>query len=411
MEHNEKQYEDIRNPGELLPTGKLAFVCVFLSLIVCNYLSFGFGMMLPMLKEDMLAGSRSAGLLSSVSFFTLLIAQLPAAAVAVRLHPKVSMGLSFLCLAGGCLCYSIATSVWQLVLGRMLLAFHICSLGGAVQMLKGEWVPRDKILGINSAQEFSSNLGHTMGTFFAPLMLSIFLSWRRASCFCLLAASLIAIIWFCFYRDIKDCRKKNGDSNIRFFTLAIRRKTVRLLALGWPGAAMIWVAFNSFWPSYALDHTALDYSSAGLAVGMIPIGSVAATLAAAPLTRLIHRDKLIICGWGALLPLFYGATLLTDNLIALCILFFLAGFSSFAYVPVAMSRLWKLPDITAPLVAAGTSLIMLSSNLGSALIGVIYDYLTVYFTQKAALALCCLSPLLWFFSTVFLPEPEEDIFQ
>ena len=101
MEQNKKQYEDIRNPGVLLPTGKLAFVCVFLSLIVCNYLSFGFGMMLPMLKEDMLAGNRCAGLLSSVSFFTLLIAQLPAAAAAVRLHPKVSMGLSFLCLAGG----------------------------------------------------------------------------------------------------------------------------------------------------------------------------------------------------------------------------------------------------------------------------------------------------------------------
>ena len=142
---------------------------------------------------------------------------------------------------------------------------------------------------------------------------------------------------------------------------------------------------------------------------MIPVGSVAASLVAAPLTRLFRREKLMICCWGLVIPLFYLATLFADRLPLLCVLFFLAGFSSFAFVPAAMSRLWKLPNISASLVTAGTSLIMLSANLGSALAGVVYEFLTLRFSQQAVLALCCLAPLLWFSVAVFLPPPEKDI--
>lgn len=409
MRYSGRKISEAGNAGEFLPVGRLAFLCFFISLVLCNYLTFGFGMMLPVLQEELVVGERGVGFLSSAPFFTLLLAQLPATALAIRLRPKLSMGLSFLCLAGGCLCHALASGAWQLLLGRVLLALHVCSLGGAVQMLKGEWVPQERILDINAAQEFSSNFGHVLGTLFAPATLAVFLTWRRASDFCLLAAAAVLAMWVCLYRDRAEWVAKSEESSVRSFASALRRRTVRLLVLGWPGTSAIWVAYNSFWPSWALANTALDYKSVGLALGMIPVGSVAASLLAVPLTRLLHKEKLMICGSGLVIPLFYLATLFTHQLPLLCFLFFFAGFTSFAFVPAAMSRLWKLPGISASIVTAGASTIMLSANLGSALVGLVYEFLAVRCSQQAALAICSLSPLLWFATTVFLPPPEKDI--
>lgn len=395
--------------GGVLPRGRLAFCCLFLSLILCNYLTFGFGMMLPVVGEELGLGDRGVGFLGSLPFLTLLFAQLPFSALAIRIRPKYSMGISFLCLSAGCLLHALASHAAYLAAGRILLALHICSLGGAVQMLKGEWIPPDRVLQVNALQEFSSNLGHLLGTLFAPLLLTVFLTWRRASAFCAALSSAILAVWFCLYRDRGSWRGGRREKIGGSFRLALRRRTVRLLLLGWPGASAVWVAFNNFWPSFALEYSSLDYRAIGMALGMTPIGSVAATLLAVPLARRIPREKLLLSLCGLLLPPLYLATLHSADLPTLCVLFFLAGFCAFAYVPAAMSRLWRLPGITAPVVAAGTSLILLSANVGSAAIGLIYDFLKLYLPSKSALTLCCFSPLLWFAATLFLPPPQEDL--
>jgi hypothetical protein len=81
-----------------------------------------------------------------------------------------------------------------------------------------------------------------------------------------------------------------------------------------------------------------------------------------------------------------------------------AGFGAFALVPIGFTVLFKLKTISASGIAAGTALILTMANIGSSLAGVVVGKLLDFMELKTALLWCATSPLLWFFTTIFLPE-------
>ena len=185
---------------------------------------------------------------------------------------------------------------------------------------------------------------------------------------------------------------------------ALKRKEIWLLALGWPGTTLVWIAFTTYWPTYATEIAGLSISSAGLAIGMIPIGSLVACLVSPTITNAIGYDKAMICPWGILLCVFYFLAMNTASLILLCVFFFLAGFGAFAFVPIAMSVPWKIKGLSSGAIAMGTAFILMIANIGGTLAGVVVNALMNAFSLKTALMICSFSPVLFFATTIFLPE-------
>ena len=255
-------------------------------------------------------------------------------------------------------------------------------------------------------QEVSSTFGQVIGIAGVTALLALCSGWKNVMLLLGVIAAICTIVWFLTYKDNPEhpVQLATGGSVMDPLKEALQRKEIWLLALGWPGTTLIWIAFTTYWPTYATEIAGLSLSSAGLAIGMIPIGSFVACLVSPTLTNAIGYDKAMICPWGILLCVFYFFSMSTMNLAALCVLFFLAGFGAFAFVPIAMSVPWKLKGLSSGAIALGTAFILTIANIGGTLAGVIINALMGSVGLQTALRICCVSPLLFFATTIFLPE-------
>lgn len=386
--------------------GWFYLVNLFVALFVSNFMTIGLGMLIPSIREDLNISLEVAATFSNITFLTQVIIALPVAAFATRVRPKVSVAFILLCLTAGCLLHAFAVNVAMIILGRVLLAVFAGSMGGPIQMVKSTWVPTPRMTYINGLQEVGSTLGQVIGTAGVTALITLLSTWRSVILALGIASAIITVIWLMLYKDNAErpVVLSSGESVIAPLLQALKRKEFWLLAIGWPGTTLVWIAFTTFWPTYATEVAGIDLASAGVAVGMIPIGSFIAVLASPPLTNWIGRDKLMIWPWGLLIPVFYLIAMSTTNVFILCVVFFLAGFGAFAFVPVAMGIPWKLDNITAPVIAMGTSFVLMIANIGGTLAGVVVSAFMDMYDLRTALMICTCSPLLWFATTIFLPE-------
>lgn len=386
--------------------GRFAFVCIFLSLFISNFMMIGLGMLIPSICADLNISLQTAGIFGSITFFSQVAIAFPVAALATRVRPKYTMGLMFFCLTAGCLLHAFAQNTAMIIIGRVLFAVFANSLGAPIQMVKSTWVPLKKINSLNAIQEVSSTLGQVIGTAGITALICILSSWRKVVLALGILSAVVTVIWFVFYQDNKE-RPVVLAAGAPFFASvkdALKHREFWLLAIGWPGTTLVWIAFTTFWPSYAVQYASLAYADVGSAIGMIPIGSLVATLVSVPLANVIGYDKLMIWPWGILLPVFYLISLSTSDITILRIVFFLAGFGAFAFVPIAMGIPWKLSNISTRGIATGISFIIMCANIGGGLAGVAVGALMVSLSLKKALTICAFSPLLWLATSLFLPE-------
>lgn len=386
--------------------GRFAFTCIFLSLFVSNFMTIGLGMMIPSICGELNISLQTAGIFGSITFFSQVVIALPVAAFATRVKPKHSMGLMLTCLSAGCLLHAFAQNTAMIIVGRVLFAVFANSLGAPIQMVKSTWTPVRKINSINAMQEVSATLGQLIGTAGITALICILSSWRKVVLALGLISTAVTVVWLIFYQDNKNrpVVLAAGDSIIASLKEALMHKEFWLLALGWTGTSLVWIAFTTFWPTYAAQYASMTSADIGYAIGMIPVGSLVATLVSVPLTNAIGYDKLMIWPWGILLPVFYIISLSTSDLSVLRIVFFMAGFGAFAFIPIAMGIPWKLPNISASGIATGISFIIMFANIGSGLAGVVVSALMVSLSLRGALTICAFSPLIWFAFTLFLPE-------
>ena len=62
---------------------------------------------------------------------------------------------------------------------------------------------------------------------------------------------------------------------------ALKQKSFWLLAIGWPGTTLIWIAMFYYWPSYITEGAGLTMEKAGFVLSFIPIFSAIASCACA----------------------------------------------------------------------------------------------------------------------------------
>ena len=137
---------------------------------------------------------------------------------------------------------------------------------------------------------------------------------------------------------------------------------------------------------------------------LFPIASAIASFISPSITNKIGYDKLMIWPWGFILPVAYFGMLQTGNLPILCLCSLVAGFGAYAFVPIAFTTLYKLPNVQPRTVTLGISCILtmvgVGSSMGGTLAGILGESMGLY----NAMAICCLSPLIFGILTLFLPE-------
>ena len=366
----------------------------------------GIGMVLPDIRADFGMTLEQGGYLSTIAFGTQVILAIPVALFATRINPKYVLGAVFVCTGSGFLLHGVANTPVVLYIGRGLVSIGYGLVAAPMALLKTSWVPNSRIATINGYDQFAGQLGQIVGTMAVTGIVAILGSYRVFMNILGVAGMVIAVLWFVFYRENEEnpIQLATGVGFIEPLKEALREKSVWLLALGWPGTTLVWIAFTTFWPTYASETLGLSMAEAGIAIGMIPIFSAIACVTSPQLANLIGRDKLMIWPWGIILCAAYYGGVVFNNFYLLCVCFAIAGYGAFAFVPIAMSIIFKLGTLSPSGITLGMAVIMMLVNVGGALAGVVVGKLSSFMELREALSWCCLTPLLWFAMTIFLPE-------
>ena len=382
----------------------------WLMIIIGAILNFAIGVMIPSMQEDIGFGAAQAGTLSSISWFITALVTIPLTALINRYGPKLMLTIILFAMGALILVQGAATSYSVLLIARGLGLGLVAGLAPALVLLKQMWVGPSKIVTVNGVEAFTNPAGQVLSTALVPTLLVMFSGWRTTVYFIGGLSLLMAIIWLfvgaekSYTTKASQTGEKSGESAIETFTAAARVKAIWLLSFAWPGTTLVWIAFFTFWPTFAVEKLGISLTTAGLILSALPIGSIVASLTAPIICDKWGKEKPMIWMWGLILPVCYYAMLATSNTVLLVIASFAAGFGAFAFVPPGLSLPYKIglnPKVVAMGMAIMMTLITLGGAAGPLIAGNIIESSGDLFK---ALAICCLSPLTLFIFGIFLPE-------
>ncbi|MEG0752290.1 MAG: MFS transporter [Angelakisella sp.] len=377
----------------------------WVAVLLLNLANFSLGMMLPAMREELNFGVEVAGYLSASSWIVKGIITIPIALIVARISPRYVLTAVY-CLAGlALLLQGNAQNLMMVFIGRALVNAAAAGILSPLVPIKISWIPKDKIAQVNGIENFISPVGQSLGTVAVTYLLAILSGWRGVINTMGIIMIVVGVVFFFVYREKPG--KEWVKSDVPFIEPlkdALRYKPVWLLALGWPGTSLVWIATYTFWPTYAVENLGITMAQAGFVLGLLPIFSAIASLVSPTIAKWIGYDKLMIWPWGFILPLAYFGMLQTSNIAILSFCSALAGFGAYAFVPVAFTTLYRIPGIKPRTVTLGISCILTMVGVGSALGGMLAGVIGEAMGLYNGMAICCLSPFLFGILTLFLPE-------
>lgn len=394
---------------EKIPTRGMLLVLIGWTAIFIGYFgNFSLGLMLPSMCEELgLDVAILGGNLSSLGFMIKVFVTLPFALWATRTNPKYFLGIIYTLLGGSLLLHGLAKDVTWLYVGRIIMQGCSAGITGALALVKTNWIPSSRMSQINGYENAIGTAGQMVALSFTVPLIALLGSWRSTLAVFGGLGILVGVLWFVFFKEndavgkIIPAQKKPFLEPLK---QALKYRSVWLMSIGWPGTTLVWIAITTFWPTYAVESLGLDLKMAGALIGLIPIASMVASLTSPKLTELIGVDKLMMWPWGLILPVAYFIPLVVKNPIIIAICFIVAGYGAFAFVPIAMTHIYKLPGIDPSAISVGISVILTLTSVGGMLAGMVVKALYASMGLFGSMAICCLSPLLWFITSLFLPE-------
>ena len=380
-------------------------ICYSVFYCLTSLATQGLGMILPSMAEQFDLTLTQQGYLSSTGFLIQVICGIPFAMFSIKIGPKYSLAILLCCGIIGYFFHGFALGFGMLLVGRALVCVGQTCLQGPSNMVKSNWVPLNRVSQVAGIEEFSSSMGFLVGTAAVAFFIAVLNGWQHMMIFFGCIELVILIVWMFVYNENPE--KKLVLSKEPFLEPlkeALKHKEVWLLGIGWPGTSLVWIAVSTFWPTYAEENLDLTLGQIGWAVGMIPLFSAVACIASPILTDIIGRDKLMLWPWGIILPAAYAGTLVFHNYFLIILCFAVAGFGAYAFVPIAIGTVYKIPGIDEACIGTAITFIFTMANIGSSLAGVVSAALANTFDLHTALLITCLSPFLWLILTIFIPE-------
>jgi predicted MFS family arabinose efflux permease len=371
-------------------------------------LNFAIGVMLPSMQEELGFNAAQAGWLSGISWILTAVLTIPITFLVNKIGPKMLL-VAVLIFAGVALIINGMSQTFAvLFVTRAIALTLVVGVTPALTLLKNMWVPLTRITTVNGVEAFMNPLGQVMSTALVPALLVALAGWRPV--FFIVGAIVLAlgVAWIFLGRERKTeayLAATKGGGGFKDLAAAMKQPSIWLLALGWPGTTLVWIAFFTFWPTYATDVLGITLAQAGFVLSMLPIGSMIASLVSPIVCEKVGIDKPFIWMWGFILPFCYYGMLLHASLFVLGLASFLAGVGAFWFVAPGISLPFKLRGIKPQEVAMGIGIMISIITLGGAAGGIVAGNI---FQSTGdlykALAICCLSPLTMGIFGLFLPE-------
>ena len=401
----------MENDNRIKGRGWILLICPWVAIAICFLFSNGVGMMIPMIRQDLGLDLKTISYLSTVTFGTQVILTIPVSIAANKVSPKYLIGFMLIGVAAGSFLHGLAWTMPVIIIARILLAIGGSGLNGPLALIKDSWVPMKKITVVNGYEQFFCNSGQVIGTLLITALVGALGGWRNMMYVLGGVASAAAIVWFASYRENTEHPVELSAEKESFLIPlkdALKEKSIWLLTLGWPGTTFVWIAFMTFWPTYATENLGLSLTQAGIVTGMIPLFSAISCLLAPQIANLIGKDKLMLWPWGIVLCVVYFAGINVSNFPLLCVIFAIAGFGAYAFVPIGFSLPFKLGTLSPAAINAGIAFMITFMNLGGTLASILVNSLMASMDLKSALTICCAAPLLWTAFSLFLPERGRE---
>ncbi|MDO5734388.1 MAG: MFS transporter [Eubacteriales bacterium] len=386
--------------------GLIIIIIAWVAMLFANLANFAYGIILPDMMHELGFTTAEAGTLGSIGWLVKAGFTIPIALFVARFKPKWVLSLVYFSLFAGLLLFGAANSVFMLYVGKMLIAIALGGCVAPLAMVKHNWFHTDQIANMNGIENFIAPMGQAMGTAVMTYFIAAVGGWRKANIILGVIAGILTLLWILNYQENPDLPLQTGPKKAFLEPLkeAWSHRSVRLLMFGWPGTGFVWVAMYTFWPTFATENLGLSLQQAGVILGLLPIGSAIGSITGAQIPKLIKSDKNAIWPWGFILPfLYFGLTKFTSvALLSVCS--FLVGYGAYAFVPVALTSLFKIPGFSPEGISVGTSCIIAINGFGASLGSIVAGYLAGFVGLEMALAICCISPVLFGVLTLFLPE-------
>lgn len=394
--------------NRILNTTWLLVILAWLGYMLVNLGNFALGIMLPSIRQELNFGIEASGWLSASGWIIKAVLTIPITLAITKFKPKHVLTSVFFIASLGLVLQSITTNFALLMIGRSAVMGISGAILAPLAAIKFNLIPKDKLQQLNGIEAFTGPAGQVMGTALVPILLVSLSGWRNVTLLLGILGLILTVLWAISTRKLveEDAAKNKVDTTISENPLkeALKHKAVWLLALGWPGTSLVWIATYTFWPTFAVENLGITLAQSGTILGILPIGSMVGALTGPGLAKKIGYDKLMIWPWGFILPFAYFTLLITNNIALLTLAAFIAGYGAYAFIPIAFTTIYKIPGISPKGVSMGLAMIFTFVGVGGALGGTIAGILGQSLGLYKAMALCCLSPLLFGVLTFFLPE-------
>lgn len=389
-------------------------LCAWVAMAASQIITFGYGMMMPGIMEELGVGTDVMGQIGGVASWFAVALTIPGSLICIKFNPKYSVPVVTLCMALGLFLFGRANSIPMMYLSRILAAAFSQLIATCLVGTKMRGVPPASLTQVNGIENFVGPIGQVIATLFMAQFLLLVGGWRNVYATVAIVMATAAIIYFIVWGNGKKVNygqaveeKKDAASDEPGTFAALKEawsnKVVWLTSLAWPGTTIVWIAMFYFWPTYATTELGISLSQAGVVLAMIPVFSAIASLTSPMLAKKIGYDKPLIWTWGIILPICYFMMTRVTSIPLLCVFSAIAGYGAYCFVPLAFTNIYKL-GMSRKAVTLGTGTILTFVAVGSAIAGTVVGTLTAVFGLKNAIALSCLTPIWFGILTFFLPE-------
>ena len=371
--NREVAVEDVATRGGWAVMGVLWGVSFFLPMVAVSL-----GIMLPAMTEDLSISPVQAGLLGSAYFIGSASMSLPASVWLSRFSPKRVTSIALLAAGLLSLAQGWAPTYGILLAARVLFTVAMVSRIQAEVLLIQQWFTPRRVALIISLTVGVFSTGQLVAVGLTASAMDILMGWRNV--YFVLGGLLLsgAFLWTLVGRDRPRGHSNHASTAVSRSPAGIifRNKTVWIVAACPAGAALAWAAVMTFWPTYAMESLSLSLSSAGAFMILFPLGGIAASFAAGPLSDRIRQRRVFIWAPGILLPPVYIALFTTTSPVLAGILLLIAGWNAMIWVPIIRTIPFDMqltPRETVVVVGLSMTLVPLGGAIGPPLVGYVQE--------------------------------------
>jgi len=387
--------------------------CAWVAIATSQIITFGYGMMMPGIMEELQVGTDVMGQISGVAAWVTVLLTIPGSLICIKFNPKYSVPVVTVSVALGLFLFGRATSIPMMYISRIIAASFSQLIATCLVGTKIRGVPTSQMTQVNGIENFMGPIGQVIATLLMVQILGLIGGWRNV--YTMVAVIMVAasILYFILWGDGKKVSygqtvetETNGEqatSTLAALKEAWSNKVVWLTSLAWPGTTIVWIAMFYYWPTYATTELGISLEMSGVVLSMIPIFSAIASMTSPILANKLGYDKPFIWPWGIILPICYYMMTRVSSIPLLCVFSAIAGYGAYCFVPLAFTNIYKL-GMSRKAVTLGTGTIFTFVSVGTAIAGTVVGSLTATFGLKNAIALSCLTPIWFGVLTFFLPE-------